>query len=87
MCVWRSFYAAYLDMYSFRAAPLRSGGERRRDRESDMRHFADALRAAMLLSLALCGVLQALQQAVGEERLELMAASLLGGGGGGGGLW
>ena len=53
MCVWRAFYAIYLDLWSFRGA---AGA--RRDRGRDMRHFADSLRSAMLLSLASCAVLQ-----------------------------
>lgn len=40
-------------------------------------HFADSLRAGMLLSLACCAVLQGLGRLVGEEQLELLAASLL----------
>lgn len=73
MCVWRAFYAAYLDIYSF--GKLSANG---RSREQDMRHFADSLRGAMLLSLACCAVLQLLGGLVGEEQLELMASSLLG---------
>lgn len=46
-------------------------------RLSPPQHFADSLRAGMLLSLACCAVLQGLQALVGEEQLELMAAALL----------
>lgn len=52
-CVWRAFYAAYLDIYSFGKLSANA-----RSREQDMRHFADSLRGAMLLSLACCAVLQ-----------------------------
>jgi hypothetical protein len=71
MCVWRAFYAAYLDIHSFRGAAAA-----RRDRERDMRTFADSLRVAMLLSLACCAVLQALGGLVGEEQLEVLASYL-----------
>lgn len=73
-CVWRVFYAIYLDLASFRS---REGS--RRDREREAEHFIDALRAAMLLSLGGCVVLQALGAVVGEERLELLLSSLLAG--------
>lgn len=72
MCVWRAFYAAYLDMHSFRGAAAA-----RRDRDRDMRTFADSLRGAMLLSLACCAVLQALGGLVGEEQLEAVAVHLV----------
>lgn len=65
-------------LYTFRAAPLARDG-RRRDRDRDVTHFAESLRAAMLLALAGCAVLQGLGATVGEERLELLAAALLGG--------
>ena len=79
MCVWRAFYAAYLDINSFRS--MAAARTARSTRERDMQHFADSLRSAMLLSLAACALLQGLGALVGEERLELMAASLLAGGG------
>ncbi|EFN55548.1 hypothetical protein CHLNCDRAFT_52364 [Chlorella variabilis] len=72
MLVWRTFYASYLDMYSFRSSTAA-----RRDRGRDMEEFADSLRSAMLLSLACCAVLQFLGGLVGEEQLEMMAAGLL----------
>ena len=53
MCVWRAFYAIYLDLSSFRGVAAA-----RRDRGKDMQHFADSLKSAMLLSLAFCAVLQ-----------------------------
>ena len=53
MCVWRAFYASYLDVWSFRSA-----GAARRDRERDMQQFADTLRGSMLLALACCALLQ-----------------------------
>ena len=53
MCVWRAFFAIYLDLWSFRGVAAA-----RRDRSTDMQHFADSLRGAMLLSLAFCAVLQ-----------------------------
>ncbi|PSC75087.1 secretion system [Micractinium conductrix] len=73
MAVWRAFYAAYIDIYSFGKLEANS-----RDRVAEMEHFADSLRGAMLLSLACCAVLQFLGGLVGEEELEVMAASLLG---------
>lgn len=45
---------SYLDINSFRSMDAV-----RRDRQRDMETFADSLRAAMLLSLACCAVLQA----------------------------
>jgi hypothetical protein len=53
MAVWRTFYSSFLDIWSFRSA---AGS--RLDRERDINQFADALRAAMLLSLACCAILQ-----------------------------
>jgi hypothetical protein len=53
MAVWRTFYASFLDIWSFRSA---AGS--RLDRERDINQFADALRAAILLSLACCAILQ-----------------------------
>ena len=53
MCVWRAFFAIYLDLWSFRGV-----GAARRDRSKDMEHFADSLKGAMLMSLAFCVVLQ-----------------------------
>jgi hypothetical protein len=76
MLVWRTFYASYLDVYSFRTA-----GAARRDRERDMQQFADSLRAAMLLSLACCALLQGLGAWLGRDRLELLAQALVSGGG------
>lgn len=52
-CVWRSFYAVYLDIYSFGKLSANA-----HSREQDMQHFADSLRGAMLLSLACCAALQ-----------------------------
>lgn len=72
MACWRAFYASYLDINSFRSMDAV-----RRDRQRDMETFADSLRAAMLLSLACCAVLQSLGGLVGEEQLEQMASSLV----------
>ncbi|KAI7846210.1 hypothetical protein COHA_000280 [Chlorella ohadii] len=74
MCVWRAFYAIYLDLSSFRGVAAA-----RRDRGKDMQHFADSLKSAMLLSLAFCAVLQCLGGLVGEEQLELLVSSLFNG--------
>jgi hypothetical protein len=53
MSVWRAFYTAYLDVYNFR-----SMAGTKLDRGREMQHFVDALRSALLLSLACCIVLQ-----------------------------
>ncbi|PRW57903.1 hypothetical protein C2E21_3557 [Chlorella sorokiniana] len=74
MCVWRAFFAIYLDLWSFRGADAV-----RRDRVKDMQHFADSLKGAMLMSLAFCAVLQCLGGLVGEEQLELLVSSLFNG--------
>lgn len=78
MAVWRTFYASYLDVHSFRAADAA-----RRDRAAEMAHFADSLRGAMLLSLAFCAVLQCLAGLIGEEQLELVFSALAAPGAGG----
>jgi hypothetical protein len=70
MTVWRAYYTTYLDVFNWRNA-----AGKRLNRYDDMRHFADALRAAALLSLAGCVILTALGQLVGEERLELLATN------------
>jgi hypothetical protein len=72
MAVWRAFYASYLDVWNLRGA---SGA--RLDRDRDVRHFVDALQAALLLSLGGCVLLQALRFGVGEEALEDAAAAAL----------
>lgn len=64
MCVWRAFYAIYLDLSSFRGVAAA-----RRDRGKDMQHFADSLKSAMLLSLAFCAVLQVRGGGVGLAHL------------------
>lgn len=53
MAVWRGFYTTYLDVLH-----MRSLGAARSDRARDMAHFVDALRAAFLLSIACCALLQ-----------------------------
>lgn len=54
MSVWRAFYTTYLDIFHMRSLATARG-----DRQREMQHFVDALRSAMLLSLACCVVLQA----------------------------
>lgn len=77
MCVWRAFYAVFLDIYSFGKMQAN-----RRSRQQEMEHFADSLRGAMLLSLACCAVLQFLGTLVGEEELESLLGPLVAAGSG-----
>lgn len=65
MALWRSFYTVYLDFWNIRTihgSPV--------DRYQDMLHFADALRSALLVSIAFCIVLQFLRSSLGEEGLQ-----------------
>jgi hypothetical protein len=49
MLIWRSFYAAYLDMSKF----LKFGGARL-DKETEAQHFKDALTASIIIAAASC---------------------------------
>jgi hypothetical protein len=53
MSVWRAFYTTYLDVFNFRSMV-----GTKLDRGREMQHFTEALRSALLLSLACCIVLQ-----------------------------
>lgn len=70
LSIWRAFYCSFLDFYSFRTP---TGA--RVDRSRDAAHFVSALRAAATLSAVFCLLLWGLD-AVGEDRLELLASQL-----------
>eukprot|EP00884_Botryococcus_braunii_P022712 jgi/Botrbrau1/9124/Bobra.160_3s0001.1 len=70
MCIWRSFYTAYLDFWNnttIGGSPI--------DRYQDSTRFLEAVRAAVLLSIAFCILLRFLGDNGGEEQLAAWWAS------------